>query len=432
MGMRPLPSRGRLRLAVVGVAVVAVGVALVTIAAGGSGQALPTISIGNAKVAEGAKDPRLRFPVRLSEPSAVRVTVRFAVRAGTAKLGADYRATSGVFVLAAKQRAAFVDVIVLQDKQDEPNETLTVVLSKPTNAKLGNAVGVGTIVDDDAPGTDPVIAAAGDIACDPQSGSFNDGLGKENKCRQLATSDLLVGGRYAAVLTLGDNQYPDGEIEDFRKSFDPSWGRVKSIIRPTPGNHDYHIKGAAGYFDYFGAAAGERGKGWYSFNLGRWHLIALNSDCDEVPCSEGSEQERWLRADLAANKNRCVLAYWHHPRFSSGKQHGSNKKTRALFAALYEAGADVILAGHEHNYERLGPTDPDGNPDPVRGIRQFVVGNGGKNAGDYPFGDPLPTSEKRDTTSLGILELVLRPEGYDWRFIPAVGSFTDQGSDRCR
>jgi hypothetical protein len=165
--------------------------------------------------------------------------------------------------------------------------------------------------EDSPPPADPVIAAAGDIACDPGSSSFNGGAGTADACRQMATSDLLVGRGLAAVLPLGDIQYEDGPLSKFGQSYDPSWGRVKSITRPAVGNHEYGVSEAAGYFDYFGAAAGERGKGWYSYDVGAWHLVALNSNCDEVGgCDEGSPQEQWLRQDLAAHP-ACTLAYWH-------------------------------------------------------------------------------------------------------------------------
>jgi hypothetical protein len=273
------------------------------------------------------------------------------------------------------------------------------------------------------------IAAAGDIACDPSSSSFNRGRGSGLECRQRATSSLLIGTRYAAVLALGDTQYEDGQDGKFRASYDRSWGRVKAITRPAPGNHEYESSRAAGYYRYFGAAAGDPTKGYYSYDLGRWHLVALNSNCSAVGgCNEGSPQERWLRADLAAHRVRCTLAYWHHPRFSSG-DHGSDSAYSGFWRALYDAGADVVIVGHDHDYERFAPQTPDGERDPARGIREFVVGTGGMNLRGFPR--IAPNSELRDATTLGVVELTLGSRAYAWRFRPAVGPLVDRGSTTC-
>ena len=272
------------------------------------------------------------------------------------------------------------------------------------------------------------VAAAGDIACDPTSSSFNGGQGSGLNCRQLATSDMLVGAGYAAVLPLGDIQYEDGAYSKFLASYDPSWGRVKSITKPAPGNHEYRTSGAAGYYQYFGGAAGDPAKGYYSYELGGWHLVALNSNCSEVACDAGSPQEQWLRADLAAHAAACTLAYWHHPRFSSGV-HGSDSTYTAFWQALYDAGADVVLSGHDHDYERFAAQTPSGNRDSRRGLRQFVVGSGGKEL--RRFSTIRANSEARDAASLGVLELTLGAHAYAWRFRPAVGSFTDSGSTSC-
>ena len=277
--------------------------------------------------------------------------------------------------------------------------------------------------------TGPRIAAAGDIACDPDSDSFEDGNGEGLECRQKATSDLLVGVRYRAVLVLGDIQYEDGSYENFLESYDPTWGRVKGITRPAPGNHEYETEDADGYFRYFGGRAGHPARGWYSFDLGGWHLVSLNSNCDEVGgCGPGSPQFRWLRADLAADRAKCTLAYWHHPRFSSG-DHGSDARYVAFWRALYNANADLVLVGHDHGYERFAPQRAAGTRDRRRGLREFVVGTGGKNLRGFP--QVRPNSDVRDVSSLGVLELTLGRSAYAWRFRPAVGSFTDSGSARC-
>jgi hypothetical protein len=273
------------------------------------------------------------------------------------------------------------------------------------------------------------VAAAGDIACDPASRPYNGGLGSGLECRQLATSDLLVGAGYEAVLALGDVQYDDGDASAFEVSYDASWGRVKSITTPVPGNHEYRTADAAGYDRYFGAAAGDPRKGYYSYELGDWHVVALNSNCSAVGgCGAGSAQERWLRADLAAHPARCTLAYWHHPRYSSG-QRGSDPKYTAFWQALFDASADLVLVGHDHDYERFAPQNALGELDLARGIREIVVGTGGRNL--RGFKDASPNSEVRDATSLGILELTLGAAAYGWRFRAAVGSFADAGSARC-
>ena len=290
-----------------------------------------------------------------------------------------------------------------------------------------------------APGSAPVIAAAGDIACDPSDVSFNGGSGTATACRQLATSDLLVGAGLAAVLPLGDLQYHCGGATAFAASYDLSWGRVKAITRPAPGNHEYQSAGgtgcdttgtAAGYYAYFGSAAGDPAKGYYSFDIGAWHLIALNSECGKVQgCGPGSLQEQWLRADLAAHENACTLAYWHKPLFSSGEHRGTSD-VRPLWQALYDFDADVVLSGHDHDYERFAPQTATGVADPVRGIREFVVGTGGRHL--RVFGAVAANSQVRDSTSFGVLRLTLRSNGYDWAFVPAAGStFTDSGSASC-
>ena len=287
-----------------------------------------------------------------------------------------------------------------------------------------------------------VIAAAGDIACDPLSPAFNGGLGTASECRQRATSDLLVGKGLAAVLALGDNQYACGGYAAHLQAFDPSWGRVKSLIRPILGNHEYHpglLAGTdcdsagrpSGYFRYFGAAAGNPSTGYYSFDIGAWHLVALNSNCAEIGgCGRGSAQEGWLRADLAAHRNRCTLAFMHHPRFSSGYDQAKNVELDALWRALFAARADVVLSGHDHVYERFAPQDPDGRAS-ANGLREFVVGTGGFN--HHPFLAVLRNSQVRNSSTFGVLMLTLRETSYSWRFVPEAGaSFTDSGSDSCR
>jgi hypothetical protein len=277
---------------------------------------------------------------------------------------------------------------------------------------------------------DPLIAAAGDIACDPADSNFRGGAGSPSGCHERAVSDLLLRDAPAAVLTLGDNQYESAATSAFAASFGPSWGRLKAITHPAIGNHEYGTSQAAGYFSYFGPAAGPPGRGYYSYDVGAWHLISLNSNCAPAGgCNAGSPQEAWLKADLAAHPKACTLAYWHHPRFSSG-EHGDQTQTQALLNDLYAARADVVLNGHDHDYERFAPQTPTGAADPAGGIREFVVGTGGKN--HYAIHGTQPNSEVHDNTTFGVLELRLHPASYDWRFMPEAGrTFTDAGSQSC-
>ena len=287
---------------------------------------------------------------------------------------------------------------------------------------------------------DPSIAAAGDIACTPSSVYYNGGAGTADRCRHRYTSDLLVNAGFSAVLALGDTQYESGEYANFQTSYNPTWGRVKQITRPAIGNHEYHpgsgSPAGTGYFDYFNGPgqfsgpAGDRDKGYYSFDVGAWHLIALNSVCDEVDgCHEGSPQEQWLREDLFRNRRACTLAYWHHATFSSGDL-GNHNPTRPLFKALHDAGAEVVLTGHDHNYERFAPQDATGRADPAYGVRAFVVGTGGKDL--RALGIRRPNSEALQNTAHGVLALTLQPRGYAFRFLPAAGSsYADSGNAGC-
>jgi hypothetical protein len=286
---------------------------------------------------------------------------------------------------------------------------------------------------------DPVIAVAGDIACDPANSVFNSGNGNSNACRQKYTSDLLVNAGLAAVLALGDVQYFCGGYQAFVQSYDLSWGRVKSITRPAVGNHEYLTSGgtdcnsanagAAGYFRYYGAAAGKPGQGYYSFDIGSWHLIALNSNCSDVGgCAPGTPQGDWLNADLAAHANFCTLAFWHIPLFSSGGRAAANSRT--FWQALYDNNADLILNGHDHIYERFAPQTPTGALDTVRGIREFIVGTGGSD--HTTITGVAANSQLRNADSYGVMKLTLHPDSYEWQFVPEVGgSFRDAGSQAC-
>jgi hypothetical protein len=280
------------------------------------------------------------------------------------------------------------------------------------------------------------LAAAGDIACDPASTGFAGGLGTDLACRQRQTAGLLSQRSYDAVLALGDNQYEAGALSDYLAAYDLSWGSAKAITRPVPGNHEYGTPGAAGYFDYFngpGVArgpAGPRRRGFYSYDLGRWHLVALNSYCPAVPCGKGSEQLRWLRADLARSASSCVLAYWHRPRFSSGA-HGGDPAIGPIWRVLTRARVELALSGHDHDYERFAPLLADGSPSARRGVRQFVVGTGGREL--RPFSTPWSGSRRRLAGSFGVLDLRLRRDSYRWAFrSEPLGRTLDRGRSSCR
>ena len=265
---------------------------------------------------------------------------------------------------------------------------------------------------------DPVLVGAGDIA----------------DCTNLspaAKTAVLLDGVQGTVFTLGDNAYLSGTPKQFADCYAPTWGRHKARTRPAVGNHDYRTSHASGYFEYFGKAAGDLDKGYYSYDLGAWHVVVLNSNCGEVGgCGRDSRQAVWLREDLAVHPTLCTAAMWHHPRFSSGGEHGDDPTTRDLWQVLYDAGAEFVLSGHEHTYERFAPQNADGRADPDRGLRQFVVGTGGREL--YSWGRIKANSEVRENRTFGVLKLTLHADSYDWEFLPVdAESFTDKGSEKC-
>jgi hypothetical protein len=284
-------------------------------------------------------------------------------------------------------------------------------------APAGNATTTG----------DVVVAAAGDIVCAPSNPGFDGSI--PGRCQHRATAQVIANSVAQAVLTLGDNQYENGSLANYQTAYDPSWGAFNTMVHPVPGNHEYQTAGAAGYFDYFtaeGVSVGTRSQGYYSYDLGTWHLIALNSNCSVVPCRSTSAQVAWLRSDLAATTQPCVLAYWHHPRFSSGL-HGDIANVGPFWTELYRARADVVLAGHDHDYERYRLQDPSGRATGT-GLREFVIGTGG--ASLYNFSTADPNSVKR-IKSFGVLLLTLRADSYSWRFVNAAGVTSDTGSTTC-
>ncbi len=276
-----------------------------------------------------------------------------------------------------------------------------------------------------APAKAVVVAVAGDIGCDPDDAYYyNDGQGRPNACRQKFTADVVAAIGPDVVLTTGDHVYPGGAYRGFMEVYDKTWGRFKAITRPSVGDHDM-AAGDNGYFRYFGAAAGDPAKGYYSFDMGAWHFVALNSFCEGAGgCGSGAPQTRWLLADLASNRGKRILAYWHAPRFSSGV-HSSDPQYAPWWQALLAANASLVVNGHDHVYERFAPQDAGGKATPG-GIRQFISGLGGYLI--YGWSTTKANSQVRYNATFGVLRLSLYPDAYDWEFIPEDGStYRDTG-----
>ena len=273
--------------------------------------------------------------------------------------------------------------------------TTTPVDSTPVDSTPIDTVPVDTTLVETTTTLPPpiIFAAAGDIACEVGE------LVTTNRCHGAAISDRLVAEPdLQGFLALGDLQYVKGTLDQFQRSYDPTFGRIKAITYPVVGNHEYMTKGATGYFSYFGAAAGTAGEGWYSFDVGTdWHVVALNSNCGRVDCVAGSVQEQWLRADLLASERPCTLAFWHHPLFSSGDHHGDDPRLVPLWQALLDDGAELVLNGHEHGYERFAPQDAGAVRNDL-GVRQIVVGTGGRSL--HPFTGP--PSANTEATARGV------------------------------
>ena len=275
-----------------------------------------------------------------------------------------------------------------------------------------------------APVTFHAQAPSGDIATIAAAGDIADCGGTDDE----ATANLLdsISG---TVMTLGDNAYQNGTASNYA-CYNSSWGRHKARTRPIPGDHDYGVPDAGGYFDYFGAAAGPRPSGFYSYDLGAWHIVALNTGCYVQMRTCNAATDEWLENDLAQNDSQCTLAQIHEPRFSSGEIHGNVGSVQPLWQILYRHGADVVLSGSEHMYERFAPQTPTGGADAANGIRQFTVGTGGES--HYQAGDIQPNSQVRESNTFGVLKMTLRPTGYDWQFVPVAGrTFTDSGTGAC-
>jgi Calcineurin-like phosphoesterase len=256
----------------------------------------------------------------------------------------------------------------------------------------------------------PILVGAGDIADCSTIGS------------QLTSR--VLDGIPGTVFTTGDNAYPVASEANYRECYDPTWGRHKNRTRPVPGNHEYETARAAPYFDYFGANAGPRGLGYYSYTVGTWHVVALNS---EIEVGTGSAQVAWLRAELAGSSARCTAAIWHRPLFSSGA-HGDNPDLRDVWRVLYEHNVDVVINGHDHMYERFAPMDADGRSDPRRGIREFVVGTGGA---PLHAPDRVRANSELQGADLGVVVLRLSDGGYSWSFQGVGSAFSDFGTGTC-
>jgi len=268
-----------------------------------------------------------------------------------------------------------------------------------------------------------VLVAAGDVACGPDIETTSE------QCRQEDTADLVEGLNPDAVLVLGDIAYEQVTPESI-KAYDASWGRFLDRTHAVVGNHEYFGNGPEVYWDYFGDRAGDRGSGWYSFDVGAWHVVVLNSECSDVDCDPDGDQLEWLKADLDGNSTRCTLAAFHRPRFSSGDEYGDDESVSGFWQVLQDAGADVVLNGHEHSYERFAPQRDSGRATAEEGMAEFVVGTGGRDL--RGFGDPKPNSEVRWNDSFGVLALTLYPDHYDWRFHATDGADVDEGSAACR
>jgi hypothetical protein len=317
--------------------------------------------------------------------------------------------------------------------------TSTTTTSSTTTTTIDPTTTTSSTTTTTAPPTgDPKIAAAGDIACAPPATRTT------SSCHHRATANLIAAGNYDIVAPLGDLQYECGQASAFAAVYDPSWGQFRSKTRPAHGDHEYtgpgcSTPGSSGYYTYFAGAASpdqpgctSACRGYYSYDLGTWHVVVLNSHCSQPGvggCSSTSPQGRWLAADLAAHPNQCTLAYWHLPRWPEG---GGTSSTTSYFAsALYNAGAEVVLSGNTHFYARSAPQTPSGAADPVNGIRQFIVGTGGRSLHSLDS-TPDPQVEVRQNTTFGILELTLHRTSYSWRFVPEAGrTFTDSGTTAC-
>jgi hypothetical protein len=278
----------------------------------------------------------------------------------------------------------------------------------------------------------PPVGAASPPIVAPPGAALLVGAGDISSCgndHDELTARLVESFGDVPVFTTGDNAYERGSAAEFATCYDPTWGRFRARTHPIPGNHEYVTPGAGPYFAYFGASAGQAGRSWYGWDLNGWRIEMLDSNCEFAGgCDDGSPQLQWLKQDLAAHPARCTLAMWHHPRFSSGR-HGDSTAVQPFWSTLAAAGADLILVGHDHSDERFAPLDVAGRRDAVNGMRQIVVGTGGKDL--YEFVELHATSEAHASSTFGVLAVTLWPDRYEWHFLPSEGPFTDQGTGVC-
>jgi acid phosphatase type 7 len=277
------------------------------------------------------------------------------------------------------------------------------------------------------PITSPKIAAIGDITCPSNSVYFN-GLNPQN-CQMYKVRDLINNQKVSNVLGLGDLQYETGSLASYNNEFRAFEQPFGATFKPAIGNHEYGTAGGAGYFGYFGNRAGNNGEGWYSFDVGKWHIISLNSNCNLVGCTTTSPQYLWLQNDLNNSSRACTIAFWHHPRFSSGATHGNNTSVDDMYRLLVSKKVDILLQGHEHNYERFSKLDTNGMVATTGGIRSFVVGAGGKSL--YGFGTIKTGSRIRDVSNFGALFLTLNATSYNWEYKTIDNLVVDSGADNC-
>ncbi len=265
----------------------------------------------------------------------------------------------------------------------------------------------------------PTLLAVGDIATCGNLGAFITAGIIQKELKKIPNSKLAI---------LGDIAYERGTDAEF-KCYDAAYGQFKDITYPSPGNHEYYTPNATGYYKYFGTRAGDPKRGYYTYKLGNWRIYALNSNCNYIGgCDANSPQVKWLKQTLLQNPSQCSLAYWHHPRFSSGR-HGNTSFMQDIWATVAKAGVEVVLAGHDHTYERFAPLDSSGNPNP-KGTQAFVIGTGGRSL--YAFINPHPHSQVKQNSSLGVSKFGLEPNGYSWEFLAADGSdFKDSGNGKC-
>jgi 3',5'-cyclic AMP phosphodiesterase CpdA len=316
------------------------------------------------------------------------------------------RKTAGSIALAAC--AVIVVLLVTRDSSTAP--------------AAGSKVKATTVLPAAKPSDHPTVAAIGDITCEAGA------VMSVGTCQQKAVADAIIKAKPDSVWLLGDIQYLNGELSQFRSQFQPAFGALRKRWRPAPGNHEYYTPNASGYYEFFGKSAGPYQRGFYSFDIGKWHVVSLNGNCDVIDCKANSFQAKWLRSDLKRHSNKCTAAYWHQPLFSSGKEHGSDPLVRPLWKILGDRKADLILGGHDHDFEVFARQDESGKRDP-KGPVEIVAGTGGKSW--YQFAKPQPNSKVRIGNTFGFLSLTLNPKAFDWRYISKDSKVLARGSARC-